>query len=90
MRITPLVGTIKTVALHSGVSHHLFESEDGGKREQDTRNSNNIYYQSAEEILLLRAVQLKSRILMIRPTCDSQVMLNVITWIILDFPKIAV
>lgn len=48
IKITPKVGTIKPVALYSGVSHHLFESEDGGKREQDTRNSNNIYYQRAK------------------------------------------
>ena len=32
MKITPLAGTIKTVALHSGVSHHLFEGKDSGKR----------------------------------------------------------
>lgn len=48
MKITPLAGTIKRVALHSGVSHHLFERRDSGKRESDTRHFNSISHQRAE------------------------------------------
>lgn len=48
MKITPLAGTIKRVVLHSGVSHHLSEKNDSGRRKPGTRHFNGIYHQRTE------------------------------------------
>lgn len=54
MEITLLEGTIKKVALHSRVSHHLFERKDCERRELGTGHFHDIYLQRAEILLALK------------------------------------